>query len=80
MYNDHFRFRKEDMRRLLQALNIPDQYICEQGTKASGMEALMITLRRLSYPNRWTDLVPLFGRSEYELSLIFNHVNILLTF
>ena len=75
MYNDHFRFRKEDMRRLLQALNIPDQYICEQGTKA-----LMIMLRRLSYPNRWTDLVPLFGRSEYELSLIFNHINIVLTF
>ena len=51
MYNDHFRFRTEDMRLLLQALNIPDQYICEQGTKASGMEALMITLRSLSYPN-----------------------------
>ena len=67
------------MQRLFRALNMPDQYICQQGTKASGMEALMITLRRLSYPNRWTDLVPLFGRSEHELSLIFNDVNILLT-
>ena len=71
MCNYRLRFQKEDMQ---------NTYICEQGTKASALEALMITLRRLSYPNRWTDLVPLFGRSEYELSFIFNHVNTLLTF
>ena len=63
------------MQRLCEALDLPDQYICEQGTKASGVEALMIMLRRLSYPNRWTDLVPVFGRTEHELCLIFNRVN-----
>ena len=60
------------MERLLSALDIPASYICSQRTHATGMEALMILLRRLSFPARWCDLVPVFGRSEPELSLIFN--------
>ena len=52
----------------------PDDYQCEQGTKATGLEALLIMLRRLSFPNRWCDLVQLFGRAEPELSIIFNLV------
>ncbi|CAH3142181.1 unnamed protein product [Pocillopora meandrina] len=36
------------------------------------MEALMILLRRLAYPNQWSNLVPVFGRTVSELSLIFN--------
>ena len=38
----------------------------------------MILLRRLAYPNRWSDLVPVFGRTVSELSLIFNKVKLLL--
>ena len=38
------------------------------------MEALLILLRRLAYPNRWCELVSLFGRAEPELSIIFNMV------
>ena len=57
--------------RLSSALQLPPKYVCRNGTSASGMEALMILLRRLSYPNRWGDLVPLFGRAEPELSVIF---------
>ena len=34
----------------------------------------MIMLQRLSYPNRWCELVPLFGRAEQELSVIFSKV------
>lgn len=68
------RFQKHDMQRLLTALEIPECYICVQRTRATGMEALMILLRRLVYPARWCDLVPFFGRSESELSLIFNTV------
>lgn len=62
------------MHRLLSALNIPSHYICNQRTKASGVEALMILLRRLVYPNRWCDLVDVFGRSESQLRLICNKV------
>ena len=70
----YFRFEKDDMLRLFRALAIPDKYWCKQGTTATGMEALMILLRRLAYPNRLGDLVKIFGRTKPELSLIFNMV------
>ena len=64
------------MERLYHALNLPEKYICYQGTTATGMEALMILLRRFSYPNRWCDLVKIFGRAEEELSVIFSKVRL----
>lgn len=69
-----FRFQKDDMERLLHALQIPGFYICQQRTHASGMEALMILLRRLVYPNCLCDLADVFGRSISELSLITTKV------
>ena len=68
------RFQKEDMERLLQALELPAYYERVQRTKCTGMEALMILPRRLVYPNRWSDLVPVFGRDEPQLVLIFNRL------
>lgn len=70
----HFRFQKQDMDRLLEALQIPDSYTSHQGSVFTGMESLMILLRCLSYPNRWCDLVPIFGRTEPELSMAFDMV------
>lgn len=67
------------MQRLHDALGFPQNYQCNQGTSASSMEAMMILLRRLSYPNRWCDLVPLFGRAEEELSVIFSEVHTVTT-
>jgi hypothetical protein len=64
------------MDRLFAALDLPEKYTCSQGTVSTGMEALMILLRRFSYPSRWSDLVKLFGRAEPELSQIFNTVSI----
>lgn len=72
------RFPKGDMERLQDALQLPATYICSQGTIATGMEALMILLRRLAYPNWWSDLLPVFGRTVSELSLIFNKVKLLI--
>ena len=63
------------MKRLFSALEIPEEYICPQGTVAKGMEALMILLRRFAYPNCWCELVSIFGRAEPELSQIFNTVS-----
>ena len=34
----------------------------------------MILLPNLVFPNRWCDLVPIFGRAEPELSMAFNMV------
>lgn len=60
------------MDRLLEALQIPDSNTSYQGSVFTGMESLMVLLRRLSYPNRWCDLVPIFGRTEPELSMAFD--------
>ena len=62
------------MERLSAALAIPDKHTCVQGTITTGMEALMVLLRRLSYPNRICDLAQLFGNLQSELSFIFNTV------
>jgi hypothetical protein len=64
-----FRFEKGDLERLCSALNVAQSYRCGQGTRVSGFEVLVIMLRRLSFPNRWCDLAPLFRRPEPELSL-----------
>ena len=64
-----FRFEKQYIPQLKDALHFPDNFICEQGCKVSGAEALCILPRRLAYPNRLSDISPLFGRSSSELSL-----------
>ena len=69
-----FRFDKDDITILAQALRIPDKITCPNRTTATGIEGLCIVLRRLSYPCRLEDLEPLFGRSKVELSYIFNDV------
>ena len=70
----HHRFGKDDIRTLYDALSIPGVYKCPNGTVAGGLEALLILLRRLTYPNRLCDLGQLFGRPEPELSMIVHEV------
>jgi hypothetical protein len=48
--------------------------ICNNRTVASGVEGVCIVLRRLAYPCRLEDLVPVLGRTKVEISYIFNHV------
>ena len=55
---------------------MPETYTGIQRTKATGLEVLMVMLRRLTYPNRWCGLVPLFTQSESELSIIINTVGV----
>jgi len=69
-----FRFHKNDVPVLLEALQLPQSFTCHQGTICDGMEALCITLRRFSYPCRYSDLIPRFGRPVPELSMISNLV------
>ncbi|XP_072140392.1 uncharacterized protein [Dermacentor andersoni] len=69
-----FRFHKEHLKDLSTSLLIPDTVTSTQGVCVSGEEALLITLRRLAYPNRWRDLEPLFGRHYSTLSSIVSKV------
>lgn len=68
----NFRFEKNDILRLVEALRIPNEFITDSQHKVSGQEGLCILLRRLSYPNRLIDLEPFFGRSMTALSKIID--------
>ena len=69
----NFRFEREDLWHLADALSLPrDGFSCSNGTRSGALEALCIFLRRHCYPCRYLDLVPMFGRSVHELSLINN--------
>ena len=70
------RFSKHDLRVLHDALSIPAVYKCPNGTVAGGLQALLILLRRWTYPNRLCDLCQLFGRPEPELSMIIHEVTL----
>ena len=69
-----FRFHKNDVPVLLEALQLPQSFTCHQRTICDGIEALCITLRRFAYPCRYSDLIPRFGRPVLELSMISNLV------
>lgn len=69
-----FRFKKEDIYALCDALGIPVKIVCKNRTVCTGIEGLCILIRRLAYPNRLQDLSCVFGRSTAEISYIFNTV------
>ena len=70
-----FRFHKNDVPVLLEALQLPQSFTCHQGTICDGIEAHCITLRRFAYPCRYSDLIPRFARRPVpEPSMISNLV------
>ena len=69
-----FRVNKRDLAHLAECLQIPDAFVCNQGSVCEGMEALCILLRRLSYRCRYSDMIPRFGRPAPVLSTVTNKV------
>lgn len=69
----NFRFERDDIYRLKVALGIPD-VIEVLNCKVNGLTALCILLRRLTYPNRLSDLENMFGYSNTLLSTVANWV------
>jgi hypothetical protein len=72
-FYEHFRMDKEQFVRLYEAFQIEAEIVVH-GSKFTGMEALAITMYRLSYPYRLVDLCEVFGRYSSELSRVFNHM------
>ena len=72
------RFYKSDVYRLANMLNIPEQIKAPNRSTFNGIEALCVFLKCGSYPCRHSDLLPLFGRSVPELSMmpILIHIHI----
>ena len=69
-----FRFLKNDIYQLVEALRIPEEIRCSNRQSFNAVEALCILLKRLSYPCRLSDLIPTFGRSVPELSNIVSYM------
>ena len=70
----NFRFKKHDLAVLAEALHLPERFRCSQRTVADQMEGLCMLLKRMAYPCRFADMIPLFGRPVPELSMITNTV------
>lgn len=56
------------------ALQLPETFRCHQRTTADKLEGLCVLLRRMSFPCRYSDMIPRFGRPVPELSMIANTV------
>ena len=73
-----FRFYQTDICRLKQVLRIPDVVRTYNWLAVNGVEALCIYLKRFSYPCRYSDMIPRFGRAVLDYSIIstkiMNHV------
>ena len=69
-----FRFHKEDIPVLAEVLGLPETFTCSQGSVTNGIEGLCIMLKRFSYPCRYSDLIPRFGRAVPVMSMICNTV------
>ena len=67
-----FRFHKDDLYRLQNALNFVQPIITDNRLNVDPLEALCILLKRLAFPCRYSDMIPRFGRSVPDLCLIFN--------
>ena len=69
---NHF-YQVDEMFRLDTALHLsplllPTKYRTSARDSVNCVEGLCIVLRRLSFPSRWKDLVPIFGRSKASVS------------
>ena len=70
-----FRFYRNDVYRLAEALGIPNEFVCYNGSTFSGLESFCVLLKRLAYPSRYSDLIPTFGRPVPELCMMSNTVH-----
>ena len=68
----HFRFMKNDIYRLKEALHIPDTVLTYNRMKLDGEEALCMFLQRFAYPCRYVDMISNYGRSIPEFSIVTN--------
>ena len=69
-----FRFEKQHIPLLAEALRIPPYFIMEQRSRVTGIEGLCILLRRVAYPCRYSDMIHRFARPVPVLSMVKNKV------
>ena len=57
-----FRVEKQDLPRLVAALQLPPVFKCEQRSICDNIEGLCMLLKRVAYPCRLSDMIPRFSR------------------
>ena len=69
-----FRFEKQDIPLLAEALQLPPRFTCQQRSVCDSIEGLCMLLKRVAYPCRYSDMIPRFGRPVSVMSLVTNQV------
>jgi hypothetical protein len=69
-----FRFKLDDMPRLMRCLRIPAYFTLDNGAVVNGQEGLMVALRLLAYPLLYIDVEDFFGWENTRLCRIKNWV------
>ena len=70
-----FRVEKRDIIPLpIDARRVPPGFQCYNGTICDGVEGLCIMLKGFANPRRYSDMIPIFGKSVPELTMIRNEV------
>ena len=69
-----FRFYREDIYKLAEQLQLPDEITTYNGLVVASVPALCMYLKRYAYPCRYGDLLYHFARPVPELSIITNHM------
>ena len=69
-----FRFYKNDIFKLAEYLQLPDEIVTYNGLVAGSIPALYIYLKRFTYPCRYEYMVSHFARPVPELCIITNHM------
>ena len=69
-----FRFYRNDIYKLAEQLQLPDEITTDNGLVVASVPALCMHLKRYAYPCRYEDLLCHFARPVPELSIIRNHM------
>jgi hypothetical protein len=65
-YLAEFRFHKQDILVLVENLQIPQRFVCEQRSICDGLTGLCMLLERLSYPCKYGDMISI-SRSRHPV-------------
>ena len=71
--NAEFRFYKNDIYKLADALQLSDEFVTYNGLIVKSVPVLCIYLKRFSYPYRYSDMVFHFARPVPEICIMTNH-------
>ena len=63
----NFRVEKHHIPLVEDALQIPQFFVCDQGTVCEGTEGLCMLVKRYAFSCRYSDMIPIFGRLVPEL-------------